>query len=757
MANTLHTPSDRIVVSPSAGLAIIFTATIFLSATLLFSVQPMFTKLILPLLGGASNVWNTAMVFFQAMLLGGYVYAHLSSKYLPLKAQLALHVVITLIGLSFLPLAIGDVSVPETGMPTLWLLGLFAATVGAPFFALSANAPLIQRWFSYTDHPDASDPYFLYSASNAGSLLILCAYPILIEPQLRLGDQTYLWKLGYIVLIAMIIATGLFAFLRRKADVLPSAEISIPNEKLEAKTIAFWVLLSFIPSSLMLGVTSHMTNNIAAMPFLWILPLALYLLTFVIVFARKPIVQSRHLAPFIPWIVLLTLAAISTGFIHGFPVIAICLVSFFVIALYSHARLVEARPDVSGLTLFYIIMSVGGVLGGLFNALVAPILFIGTYEYPIVLLLAAFVLPKGVPLFKSWTRSAGLKSVAMAILAVSAAVALPYLGWLPRMSLVFGAILLFAATMPLRLPRPQAVLMLAVLMGGALFQQWTSEDGLYRARSFFSTLTVERDDTELGPRHRFMHGDTIHNFQFRDPDLRMKPASYYAEGGSIDAALMATRKEGLPFNVSVIGLGAGALACYEQPGDDWTYFEIDPAVVKMALNPELFSFMADCAPDATIHVGDARQKLDLVPAGTQDLVIVDAFSSDSIPAHLVTREALALYRTRLKSDGLVFFHTSNRMMDVTSVVVRLAEDAGLDARYIQKGFDDKDGLFGHLAHGVLVGPSQVLEQATANVSDWSLWEPSQHVGVWTDDYSAVVSAIRAKWLRDGTIKPITQD
>lgn len=753
MAEILTQPVTAVKRIPSSLLAIMFTTTIFLSATLLFSVQPMFTKLILPLLGGASNVWNTAMVFFQAMLLGGYVYAHLSSRYLSLRVQIGLHVAITVIGLTFLPLAIGSVAVPESGTPTLWLLGLFAATVGAPFFALSANAPLLQKWFSLTDHADAKDPYFLYSASNAASLLILCAYPILIEPALRLGEQTSVWTFGYVGLIILIGATGLLTLTRLKPN-LDTANIKAASlQTLSFRRILFWLMVSFIPSSLMLGVTSHMTSNIASVPMLWIVPLALYLLTFVIVFARRPMLRAAQLRPLIPWVVLITLFVMFLPVLSALTIIAICLTSFLIIALYCHACLVESRPDTSRLTLFYIVMSLGGVMGGVFNALAAPLLFVTTFEYPLVLFLAAFILPAHIGLMRP-AQGGVFKSLGLLLVAIIAALVLPALGWLPRMSGIVIALIVFAATLPLNIRRAQSILILATLVITAVFQPGADEDTIHRDRSFYATMSVEAKMTPLGPMHSFIHGDTVHNFQLRAPEFRTRPGSYYAPGGSFDRAISAVRKPGEGMSVALIGLGAGALSCYEQSGDRWTYFEIDPAVISMARNPDLFSFLDDCAPSADIRVGDARQTLASLANGSQDMIIIDAFSSGSIPAHLVTREAMTLYRSKLSNDGLIFFHTSNRMMDVTSVVVRVAEDAGLASRFIETEFSGQAASYSTESNGLLIGPDSVLQRATAGDREWTRWVPSENVGVWTDDYSAIISAIRAKMLRNGRSEPI---
>ncbi|MGB6228899.1 MAG: fused MFS/spermidine synthase [Litorimonas sp.] len=739
------------------GLASAFTCTIFLSAVLLFSVQPMFTKLILPLLGGASNVWNTAMVFFQAMLLGGYIYAHLTSKYLSLRGQIGLHCAVTAIGLAFLPLAIGDVSVPQAGMPTLWLIGLFAATVGAPFFALSANAPLLQKWFSLTDHPDADDPYFLYSASNAGSLLVLCAYPVLIEPMLGLGEQTSLWMGGYVGLLVAIAATGLLAtrFGKGTASARKTDTVAYTSTetRLDVKTLLFWILLAFVPSSLMLGVTSHMTNTIASVPLLWIVPLALYLLTFVIAFARRPIVTSRTLGPVVPPVALLLAALVMWPFLPTLPTILVCLLGFFLIALYCHLRLVEARPDASKLTIFYIVMSLGGVLGGVFNALIAPLIFVETYEFPLVLALSAFILPHGIALLRrdraDW-KGAGVIAALAVVLVLFMAIGLDLLFF----GAFIGCVLLAYALWKLHIWRPLTV---GLTLFGAFVPVMLTKDSetfVFKDRSFFSTLKIQRVETPEGTLHSFLHGDTIHNHQIREEGRYTVPAAYYANGGSFDVTLDAVRRGKGTLNVSMIGLGAGAMACYEQPGDKWTYFEIDPAVVEMARRPELFSFVADCAPDSTILIGDARQRMaDIAPA-SQDLIMVDAFSSNSIPAHLLTREALALYRSRLKEDGIVFFHTSNRSLDVSSVVARLAEDAGLEARYIGIEFDGEETAYRTTANGLIVGAADRVAEVAADTAFWSRWVPSRHVRVWTDDYSSVLGTIRAHMLNDGHAAPI---
>ena len=755
----------------SVGLALIFTVTIFLSATLLFSVQPMFTKLILPLLGGASNVWNTAMVFFQTMLLGGYIYAHLVSKYLPVKAQIIVHACVTAAGFIFLPLAVpADVLIPDSGMPTFWLLGLFVITVGLPFFALSANAPLLQRWFSLTDHRDAADPYFLYSASNAASLIILCAYPFIIEPNTRLGGQIFSWSIGYASLLIMLLFTA-FVLTRRLSPLiegLGSVEASI---KIGWKQKGFWIFLAFLPSSLMLGVTSFMTNNIASTPFLWIMPLALYLLTFVIVFARKPLVRAEGLSKLFPWVVILGFLLLAPNYpinIAGLQIntspppilkIPLLLTVYFLIALYCHAILVEKRPSASGLTEFYILMSVGGVLGGIFNALIAPIIFNAVYEFVLVLALVLFLRPSGVEMPQAGDKPWRLFIIGSTAAAFNAVIQLSA-GSDKTLVLFISVAVITISCMRFDLNRFVKIGVFAALSIAAIVFDLFGSESLYKDRSFYSLLAVREAQSEHGKIHKFVHGDTFHNYQLRDPKMQKVPTSYYAEGGSIHVSVEALREAlGRNLNVAVVGLGAGAMACYEQAGDSWIYFEIDPAVVELAKNTKYFSYIDRCAPNADIRVGDARQKLNDVPENSLDMIVIDAFSSNSIPAHLVTREALALYRSRMTENGVVFFHTSNNMLDVTSVVMRLAQDAEISARYIQidEFPENPYAQYASRATGVLMGSEEMIQSLTATDARYLNWTPSRHVKPWTDDYSSILGALLAESLKDGKATSIDSE
>ncbi len=742
---------------PLALVMGVFTLSIFLSAMLLFSVQPMFTKMTLPLLGGASNVWNTAMVFFQGTLLGGYLYAHLISKHFQLKAQIIIHSLILSLGLFFLPLAIASGwTPPEGGAQAVWLIALFAVSIGVPFFAISANAPLLQRWFSYTRHKDAGDPYFLYAASNFGSLLSLALYPVYFEPVMRLAEQTGLWAWGYRALLIIILFAGIFAFLVSK----PKDQIEIVGQeeglnraKLTVERRLWWVFLAFIPSSLMLGVTSHMTNNIGSVPFLWILPLALYLMTFIIVFAKKPLFKIHAMRHIYTASIVLALFVSVFFRLNMVLSISVGIVTYFIIALMCHARLAADRPDVSRLTEFYIWMSVGGVAGGIFNALISPLIFNQVYEYILVLMLAGIAHPRF-----DFSKTGMLKPILTVIGGASGAVLIySFLATLSlgaNISLILGLSVFLLALGFARHAGTKVLIDIGIMACVVVTLSRVGSPMVFQDRSFFSVVKVEALDHELGQVFRFAHGDTIHNYQLRKPELQTIPLAYYARGGTFDKALRAKRSEAVkPLNVAMVGLGAGAMACYEQDGDDWTYFEIDPVIVEMARNPEIFSYLENCSREKDVRIGDARLKLTALEPNSQDIIMIDAFSSDSVPSHLLTREAMALYQSRLQADGLLFFHTSNRLSDITSVVVRLAESAGLSALYIKalpEEFSDKPyHRFITPSLGVLVGPHKQLAEIALKEEKWQTYNPSPRVKLWSDDYTHVIAPLISNYYGEG--------
>ncbi|MEM1049838.1 MAG: fused MFS/spermidine synthase [Pseudomonadota bacterium] len=744
----------------AAGLPA-FAFALFLSALLIFAVQPMFAKMVLPLLGGAPSVWNAAMVFFQASLLAGYLYAHLLARHVPERLQPIVHLGVMGLGALFLPFAVNQGFLPEPDAAVgPGVLVLFAVSIGFPFFALAANAPLLQSWFARTGHRDAHDPYFLYGASNAGSVLALLAYPVLIEPFFPMAAQTHTWAAGYGVLAISVFGAAWIgrSMLRSDATVSasPAAAASAPAGERTSVTWPLrlrWIAAAAIPSSLMLGVTTELTTNIAAAPFLWVLPLALYLITFILVFDRRaprpgPVLTILHAA--------LLIAVLMFGLVFADFVaasIAVHLALFFISALICHSDLASRRPSADRLTEFYLCMSAGGVIGGALTALFAPLLFPTIFEYPLMLAAACLFLPGTIGRLRDVAKDCGIG------IGVFAAVGLlTYLGTLVRVDDPDNGIFLQAVFVVLcaayllwrARPVRAACLALAMAVASSLFVPTLIADPGLRLvsleRSFFGVTKVLAIDTPAGPVHQFVHGDTAHNAQLRDPGKSQIPLSYYATEGPFGDIIRAARRNRPGMRVANVGLGAGALACHARPGEEWIMYEIDPAVVRIATDPALFSYVPDCTPNAAIVLGDARLTMEREPDGHFDLIIVDAFSSASIPGHLVTVEAIELFRSKLKPDGLLFFHVSNRFADVGSVTLAAAQELGLGSRYI--GFQVRKDMphaeWKYATRAVAVAPEPILEAALGDNPDWQAARPNPIVAAWTDDWSNILGALIAK-------------
>ncbi len=769
-------------------LLAIYTVTMFLSALLLFMVQPMFAKMALPLLGGSPAVWNTAMVFYQAMLLGGYIYAHVATRWLGARRQAALHLLVLLLPLLVLPIGIPSGWLPPTQTnPAPWLLALLFVAVGLPFFVVSASSPMLQTWFASTRHRAAADPYFLYAASNIGSMLALLLYPTLIEPTLGLRLQSWIWAAGYLALALMIALcavalwrtpAGAAAALRapvagserpehqpriregtrrdaNKPPIFASRRVTsrIGSSEVEYLTDALgvwrrlrWVALAFVPSSLMLSVTTYLSTNIAPIPLLWVIPLAIYLLTFILVFMRKPLlphVVMRRALPMLLLVLLITLVAQATEPIG--LLIIVHLATFFVAAMVCHGAIARDRPAATHLTEFYLWMSVGGVLGGLFNALLAPLLFTTVLEYPLVLVLACLVQPpEAATQLGARARRLDLGlPIALGLLVAALILVAPVVGLSSgpaRLGLMFGVPSLICFSFSRR-PLRFGLGVAAILAASALY---TSDQGrvLHAERSFFGIHRVLLDTS--GQFHVLAHGGTRHGMQSLDPARRDEPLTYYYPNGPI-GQFFETRINTQPqARVAVIGLGAGSLACYKQPEQQWTFYEIDTSVVRIARTPEYFSYLRDCAPDTAMAIGDARLSLANAPDQGYDLIVLDAYSSDSIPVHLITREALALYRAKLAPGGVLAFHISNLYLDLKPVLGNLAADAGLTAL----ARDDLSPNASDTARGKSAS-QWALMALSANdfgplASDprWHPLAPQPNNTVWTDNFSSLLTVFR---------------
>ena len=623
----------------------LFVATILLSSFLLFLVQPLVARLALPELGGAPNVWNSAMLVYQALLLGGYAYAHLLSR-LAVRRQAAIHLVLMAAALLFLPIGLADVPRPE-GWEVFWVPLLLFATIGPLFFLVSAQAPLIQRW--YAADPEAGDPYWLYAASNVGSFAGLLSYPLLLEPNLPIADQSAVWAVGYGVLIAFM---ALVAWTRWRAPA-PTAVAQDPEgqepeqEPIGWRRIAFWLALSAVPSGLMLSTTTHLTTDIVAMPLLWVVPLGLYLLSFVFAFNPRSSLGFA-LARTAPTILLLAgaMAMVSRG-TDGVSLALAAVLMLFVVATALHRRLYADRPAPERLTLFYLVMSAGGALGGLFAAIIAPLVFDWVWEHPLLVLAAGALLPQK-PLI-AWMDRLGLEPrtrILARLLLVAGAAALGL--WMHaalrgESDLTVHALLIAIAALGVLALGSRwaflAILLILMVARGGWITLEDSADGM-RERSYFGVYTVRQ---YADPATRvLLHGTTVHGRQFLDPDLRRAPTTYYGPTSGVGLALAAADDiYGEGADIGVVGLGTGTLACYRQPDQDYTFYEIDPRVVDYSRD-RVFSFLGDCAPQAEIRLGDARIALESEPAQQYDVLAVDAFSSDAIPLHPVSYTHLTL-------------------------------------------------------------------------------------------------------------------
>ncbi len=727
---------------------LLFSITLFVSSSLLFAVQPMFAKMVLPRLGGTPGTWITCLLFFQSALLAGYAYAHWSTARLGRRQRLV-HAAFLLAALAVLPVAVPSSWKPPvaSATPVLWLLALLVVSVGLPFFVVASTAPLLQRWFAAVRHPAAADPYFLYRASNVGSMLALLAYPALIEPRLRLADQSRAWTAGY---VALVLLTAVCALAPRSGREPASAAVDSPEERapeppVDARRRARWVVLAFVPSSFMLAVTTYITTEIAAVPLLWVIPLAIYLLTFIVVFARKPFLLSGLAAELQVVVVLeLVFLVLLKATEPVLLVIATILAALFLSALVCHARLADERPPSSHLTEFYLWVAVGGALGGVFNAVIAPLIFDSVVEYPLAIVLACLLRPprSAKPSTPDSRRldvlvPAAIGAGALVLVAVARGTGL---GPVTARGVAFAVALLACAVVAGR-PVRFGLAVGALLVAGALVSG-TDRRTLYADRTFFGVLRVDRDDERNV--HRLVHGNTTHGAQSLEPGRRLEPLTYYDRTGPVGDLF-----RGLPMatstpHVAVIGLGTGTMACYGRTGQHWTFYEIDPAVEEVARDPRLFTYLRDCPAATDVRLGDARLSIAREQRARFGLIFVDAFNSDSLPVHLITREALAVYLDRLAPGGVVVFNVTNRYLDLRPVIGALGRDAGLtglvrdDLRIPEadRAREKNGSMWAALARrpvdlGSLAGDPR-----------WKPLPVRAETRVWTDDFSNLFDAVK---------------
>ena len=734
----------------------LFAITVFSSAALVFLVQPMVAKLVLPLLGGSSSVWNTSMAFFQIALLVGYAYAHGLQRIASVRNQALVHCAALAIAALVLPLRVHELAgPPSSDHPNLWLLTVLTLSIGAPFAVLSATAPLVQAWHARTiGATDGKEPYVLYAASNLGSLIALLAYPLIVEPIFPLAGERYGWSAGYGLFVLLIGGLGFAVSRARTAAVEQRAAAASAPTSWRDRLI--WVLLAAIPSSLMLGVTTYITTDVASAPFLWVLPLALYLTTFIIAFQDKPAIS--------PDLTLILQAAAVAACAAMLPFrsaffglqLFIHLAAFFLTALMCHQRLVARRPEPGRLTEFYLCLSIGGVVGGGFNAFVAPLIFPDVWEYSIVLVLSCLARPWGdlrrIPIW-DWT---------LLILGVAAAVGTPIAVTFvtPHLTTrsVVGAfdqaelfdmgmkLLLALAVICAFIVRRRALFFLAIIAMLSYASETAADrtDTRQTWRSFFGVL--KKSETyvpSIGGRVNMLaHGTTLHGAQAQNATYRCEPMVYYAPRTPIGQVFRLKQTLSSGLRVGAVGLGTGSVAAYVRPGDRLTFFEIDPLVVRISSDPANFSYTTECAKGPVDYVvGDARLTVARQPADSFDILLIDAFSSDAVPAHLLTVEAVRGYLTKLKPEGILILHLSNRNLDLMRPAVAVAHKAG-GKSLVQQFRPEKDiqGSWESPEDAVIVARSKAALAGFKASGQWREGNPYT-VRPWTDDYTNLAGAL----------------
>jgi MFS family permease len=687
-----------------------------------------------------------------------------------------IHIPLLLLPLICLPIAISTpFYTPENLPPILWLLTVLTLRVGLPFFVVSTTAPLLQKWFADTENPGSRDPYFLYSASNIGSLLGLLTYPTLIEPYFSLTFQSKLWYILYIILIILISLCAIINWEStptiKETTTNDENRDNILDRESEVKSphiIEFfqWIILAFIPSSLLLGVTTYITTDLAAMPMLWAIPLALYLLSFILTFARKQFLPYPQFLAILPaWLTPLIFLCWARLVNPLWFVLLLHLGGFFITACLFHWQLAQRRPNPEHLTSFYWWISVGGVLGGLFNAIAAPLVFNYLLEYPLVMLLSILLVRSrsvadatspqlllGIEFANSaqFFTFKKIQTISFGLLFGGLFVGFSPEGFLNNLRGYIIAIgLMILIFYPFNLKKSTWGLGLCFIFLIGQFSLNNLGGILYSERSFFGINRVIQYDNEIGGKyHSLLHGTTMHGKQSIEPKRRNDPLSYFTIDSPIGQFFSSVKPQKLS-QVAVLGLGVGTLAAYAKPGQAWTFYEIDPTVEKIARDPRYFTFLQDAKAPYKVILGDGRLQLAQVPDRAYDLLIMDAFSSDSIPVHLVTKEAFQLYFRKIKESGWVLVNISNRYIDLEPVLGAIAHNLGLVAIHQQEGeISQTEKAMGKSAsHWVIL--TQKSENFGSLLQD-PRWEAiaSNQTGsspetlIWTDDYSNILSALR---------------
>ncbi len=675
-----------------------FAATTLLGAFLVFQVQPVISKCVLPWFGGTPAVWTTCMLFFQVLLFGGYLYAHLLRTLFRPAAQGAIHLLLLSTAALMLPIEPSDAWKPTgSESPMIHLLWMLAVHVGLPYFVLSSTGPLVQAWMSYQDNSERV--YRLYALSNAGSLGALLSYPFLVEPILSVSSQSVVWSLMFclFVLVQGVIATSLFQRTKRSGIVqLGSSSGALETPPPNWAIRSAWIALPALASTTLLVVTNHVCQDIAVIPFLWVLPLSLYLISFIVCFDSPQWYKPKLIAgATLVAILMIQVKHVLPGSMQLIAEASCYMMTLLGVCLLCHGEVARIKPPASQLTQYYAMLSGGGAIGGIIVALICPMLLNTFIELPVTL---------------------GIVTALTCILFFACR------GW-GQAEYDWSA--------AQRLKFPAMLLMIVPVLTVTFTPQ---DETIASERNFFGVLAVLKNDSGV----RLVHGNTIHGMQRLD-EYANQPTTYYGRQSGIGLAITAMQESTPSLRIGVVGLGCGVLAVYGRPSDQFDMIEINPAVIDIANTH--FSFLADSPATIRTHLGDGRLVLERMDQRKFDLLVLDAFSSDAIPAHLLTREAVRLYQSRLAENGLLAVHVSNNHLDLVPLVHRLAQDAGMSSRVVRGAAEPAAGI--HPSLWVLLGTDEawwrdpLLRQAEAATAEELADAP-----LWTDQRHNLVSVLR---------------
>ena len=738
----------------------LFSITLFLSSFLLFFIQPLFSKMILPLFGGSSGIWVAALCFFQVTLLLGYLYAHILIKCLSVTFQVFIYLVTLLACIYFIPFNVDDITIDNySGILSIKIILLMVSIIGLPFFILSATAPLIQYWFA-RKYPDRN-PYKLYAVSNAGSLIGLLSYPIFFDPLFGVNDLSMLWGLGFLILI-ITVTIGRSSF-SKSEDIKKVDDAEKQDEAINKKQIAIWVLLAFIPAALLPGITRYLTTDITPMPMLWVIPLALYLLSFIFAFKGDKGFFTLKFSLFIQSVIIyMIVSAYIMGFYFYTPLMfALHILLFYFSSLICHKELYALRPHGHNLSYFYLAIAFGGALAGVFMSIIAPLIFPIAVEYVLVIMLALFIryisddhhsIANCYRRTKDYISKFGAFAVSNDAIAFITCIIFTFIAIQITDTTMrgFASVLICMSLVFIFDKRFRFAICAALVLFIHPYDKWQNEfSSIYSDRNFFGTIKVydgKNDDLHI---RQLVHGNTFHGQQAVNGKYEFVPLTYYSKHSGVGNIfnLLGSKPANIRQDIAVIGLGIGSIAAYSVNNRYFDFFEIDPAIIKVAKNPKLFTFIDNCGDKCSIIEGDGRVSISKEPKGKYDLIVVDAFSSDAIPIHMITSEAVDIYLSKLKENGYIAFHISNHYLDLTDEIINIARSKNVSSgtiHYDRGGIVDIFKLIYLPSNYIVItknieGLNELKKHSDLLVID----EYSKvEINPWTDDHNFILRAFK---------------